>query len=225
MSVDAALASVRSQRSGAQPNAGFMRQLVDYEASLRRPPQDAGPQAIAVAEQGPRLGHGCAAQHDGVPRGAVATIDAALSSDLHKGGSTGDGHDCMCSLGRSPLGSDRFRSDPHAAATAGPPARGLVVDTGNTAWAVAKQSHSAAQSPASPRRLCGASFMAARCGGEDTEVTPDPAPSPQSSAGDYDSYEGTPARAAFVPAGWGVPAFSLIDGFPTLPSSHERASA
>jgi len=222
--VDVALASVRLQRSGAQPNAGFMRQLTDYEASLRPPPQAAAPQDIAAAEQGPRRSHGCAAQRDSVPHGAVTVTDAALSSDLQTGESTAEGEHRVCGVGRASPGGDRFQPGPHAAAAAGLSARGLVVDTCNTAWA-GKQSHMADQSPASPRRTCGANFLAARCGGEDTETAPDQAPSPQSSAGDYDSYQGTPAHAAFVPAGWGVPAFSLIDGYHTLPSSDKRASS
>ncbi len=225
MSVDAALASVRAQRSGAQPNAGFMRQLVDYEASLGRLPQAAAPQGVAAIEQGLKHGHHvCATRRDGVPHGAVTVAAAALSSDRARGESTREGENGMCSVGKSQLGSDKSRSVSHAAAAAGPSARGLVIDTCDSASA-GKQAHTVDQSPASPRRLCGASFLAAHCGGEDTEAAPDPTPSPQSSAGDYDSYQSTPSCAAFVPAGWGVPAFSLIDGFPTLPSSQERASA
>ena len=221
MSVDTALASVRAQRSGAQPNAGFMRQLVEYEASVRRPPQEAAAKGVEVVNQGLKRGHTCATQHSGVPHGAVTVPDAAPSSALQLAKSTGEGEGRTCGTCSSSLGGDCARSCSHATAASGSSARGLVIVTCNTAWA-GKQSFAADQSPASPRRLCGGSFMAARCGGEDNEAAPDPAPSPQSSAGDYDSYQGTPA---YVPAGWGVPTFSLIDGFPTLPSSPERASA
>ena len=227
MSVDAALASVRARRSGAQPNAGFMRQLVDYEASLRRPPPVAAPREAAVAEQGPKQRCGiCGARRNGAPHGAVtAATDAGQSGDQQTEESTGEGDGRSCGASKTLPGSDSFRCVQHGSGATGPSARGLGIENCSTVWA-GEQSPPADESPTSPRQLCGAIFLASRCGGDDVaDMVPDPAPSPQSSAGDYSSYQGTPVRAASGAEGWGVPAFSLNDGFPTLLSTQEQASA
>ena len=161
MSVDVAMAAVRARRPGAQPNAGFMRQLVAYEAALR---QDRGPPALAAV----------------VP--------------------------CL----------------PQAIAAAGLPTEGLAVDPCSTALS-RKKSAWVDDEPASP--TCGAAFPASRCDSDGSASEADPAPSPQSSAGDCHSCQGTPGCSTSGPADWDVPIFSLINGFSSPPSSPERACA
>ena len=181
MSVDFALAAVQAQRPNAQPNAGFMRQLVDYEASLRQPLHIKS-HSPAVDEAGTNSGHVPPAARDTALQGVATAADPASSMDSKAGKCTGNGHAPVSVSKEGKCHSNSCQSIPQTAALAGSPPMGLTVGTCSMATAE-KSPDWAERMPASPQTVCGATFLPARCGSDGAEAGPDTAASPQSSVG------------------------------------------
>ena len=234
MSIDVALKAVRAQRPGAQPNAGFMRQLANYEASFRPscPSTAAREEDNIVVEPallaGSGVGRTCGAGWLTAPAAPSEAASAAADAGRAVPKQSKGGRDCGAPAWALPRDEQASHSPPFRQAGHDNAALGFAADipsvscadkggpdAGAEAFLSCQENQWVTGASVSPAAVCGAAFMAAHCG---CDGESDPAPSPQSSAGDCGSSQVTPACRAMVSSGWDIPTFSLVDGF-SLPLS------
>ena len=236
MSVDAALAAVRAQRPSAQPNAGFMRQLAQYEASFR-PTCGLMRGDVIVVE--PALTSGqTAGQTSGAHCGSAPLSEAASAAPGCGPHLKASQSGCQCRLPPCmPQDEQDSHSPPFRQPVEGNAVAGVAIDMPSGGHVQAGECEAWEKGPSqkaddpwvsgasiSPQAVCGAASMAAARGGRDEKEEDDPAPSPQSSAGDCGSSRGTPRRSAAVSEDWDIPAFSLDDCGPCPDRSLEGAA-